>query len=84
VIVRNPEHLDRIREKLNTLDPAEVLEHIRDDYPNIRGVSDPLTFDEYKETFLKKPVEVPAVRVLPELVRSKRVVGALASLGGRP
>ena len=79
LIVRNPEHLLRIKEKLNTLDPGEILENVRDDYPNIRGSNDPATFDKYKETFLKNPVDMSAVRVLPELVRSKRVVGLLAS-----
>jgi Protein of unknown function (DUF4238) len=33
LIVRNPEHLQLINEKLKTLDPAAVLEEIRDDYP---------------------------------------------------
>jgi hypothetical protein len=79
LIVRNPEHLLRIREKLDTLDPGEILEHIRDDYPNIRGPADPQAFDDYKSAFIKNPIEVPAVRVLPELARSKRVVSVLAS-----
>ncbi|HZR62101.1 MAG TPA: DUF4238 domain-containing protein [Xanthobacteraceae bacterium] len=79
LIVRNPEHLLRMKEKLQTLEPGEVLENIREDYPNIRQPSDPETFDEYKEAFLKNPVEIPSVRVLPELVRSKRVVRVLAS-----
>ncbi len=79
LIVRNPEHLERMKEKMTILDPAEIIEHIRDDYPRIRGAGDPPTFDEYKANFLKRPVQVPAIRVLPELVRSKRVVGVLAS-----
>ncbi|WP_316192071.1 MULTISPECIES: DUF4238 domain-containing protein [unclassified Bradyrhizobium] len=79
LIVRTPEHLERMKEKMATLDPAEVIENIRDDYPRLRGPGDPLTFDEYKAAFRLKPVEVPAIRVLPELVRSKRVVGVLAS-----
>jgi|SRR6185437_3151345 len=79
LIVRNPEHLERMKEKMTTLDAAEVIEHIREDYPRIRGPGDPTTFDEYKEAFLKRPIEVPAIRVLPELVRSKRVVRVLAS-----
>jgi hypothetical protein len=79
LIVRTPEHLERMREKMTTLAPAGIIEHIRDDYPRIKGPGDPPTFDEYKEAFLKRPVAVPAIRVLPELVRSKRVVGVLAS-----
>ena len=35
LIVRSPEHLVCIKEKLITLDPGEILEHVRDDYPNI-------------------------------------------------
>jgi hypothetical protein len=79
LIVRNPEHLERMQAKMTTLDPAEIIEHIREDYPRIKGPGDPPTFDEYKEAFLKRPVQVPAIRVLPELVRSKRVVRVLAS-----
>jgi hypothetical protein len=79
LIVRTPEHLERMREKMTTLDPAEVIENIREDYPRIKGPGDPPTFDKYKEAFLKRRVAVPAIRVLPELVRSKRVVGVLAS-----
>jgi len=83
LIVRNAEHLLLIKEKLNTLDAGEILEYIREDYPNIRGLGDPETFDEYKAAFVKCPVEVPPVRVLPELVRSKRVVRMLASFNWR-
>jgi Protein of unknown function (DUF4238) len=79
LIVRNPDHLLRMKEKLATLDPGEVLEFIRDKYPDIRGPGDPENFDDYKAAFILNPVEVPAVRVLPELVRSKRVVRMLAS-----
>ena len=32
LIVRNPEHLDRMKEKMAMLDTGEVIEHIRDDY----------------------------------------------------
>jgi Protein of unknown function (DUF4238) len=80
LIVQNPEHLVRIKEKLITLDPGEILERVRDDYPNIRGPGDPDNFDDFKVAFIKNPIEVPAIRVLPELVRSKRVVRMLASL----
>jgi hypothetical protein len=79
LIVRSPEHLVCIKEKLITLDPGEILEHVRDDYPNIRGPGDPDNFDDFKAAFIKNPMEVPAVRVLPELVRSKRIVRMLAS-----
>jgi hypothetical protein len=79
LVVRNPEHLIRIKEKLMTLDPAEILERIRDDYSKIRGPSDPDNFDDFKAAFIKKPIEVPAVRVLSDLVRSKRVIFMLAS-----
>jgi hypothetical protein len=79
LIVRNPEHLDRIKEKLTTLDAGDILEHVRRDYPNIRGKGDPENFDDFKAAFIKNPIEVPAIRVLPELVKSKRVVRMLAS-----
>jgi hypothetical protein len=79
LLVRNPDHLLRMKEKLATFDQGEVLENIRDVYPTIRGPNDPESFDDYKAKFLKNPVEVPAIRVLPELVRSKRIVRMLAS-----
>jgi hypothetical protein len=79
LIVRNPEHLVRIKEKLTSLDAGEILEYVRNDYPNIRGPGDPENFDDFKAVFIKNPIEVPAVRVLPELVKSKRVVRMLAS-----
>ena len=79
LIVRNPEHLDRIKEKLTTLDAGDILEDVRGDYPKIRGKGDPENFDDFKDAFIKNPVEVPAIRVLPELVKSKRVVRMLAS-----
>jgi hypothetical protein len=79
LIVRNPENLIRIKEKLSTLDAGEILENVRNDYPNRRGLGDPESFDDFKAAFVKNPIEVPAVRVLRELVRSKRVVRMLAS-----
>jgi len=83
LIVRNPEHLLRIKEKLETFDAGEILERTREDYSNIRGPSDPETFDEYKATFVKNPVEVPPARVLRNLVRSERIVRMLASFRWR-
>ncbi len=79
LIVRNPEHLVRIKEKLSTLDAGEILENVRNEYPNRRSPGDPESFDDFKAAFVKNPIEVPAVRVLRELVRSKRVVRLLAS-----
>lgn len=58
LIVRNPEHPLLIKKKLSELGP-EVLEHIRDDYANIRGPSDPLTFDEYKAKCAANPIALP-------------------------
>jgi hypothetical protein len=83
LIVRNPEHLNLIKEKLKTLDPAVVLEEIREDYPKMRRPSDPETFDEYKAAFLLNPADIPATRVLPVLLKSKRVVRELASFQWR-
>ena len=80
LIVRNPEHLMLIKKKLMTLDPRAVLEEIREDYPKMLGPGDPETFDEYKAAFMLNPVDVPATRVLPVLLRSKRVARVLASL----
>ncbi len=79
LLVRNPDHLLLIKQKLATMDQGEVLENIRDIYPTIRGPNDPEDFDDYKAKFLENPVEVPAIRVLPELVSSKRVVRVLTS-----
>jgi len=79
LIVRNPDHLEVIREKLRTLDPAEILEYIRDDYPRIRRPGDPESFDEYKEAFVKAPPDIDPVMVLQSLMRSKRVFRVIAS-----
>jgi hypothetical protein len=80
LIIRNPEHLKLIKNKLNTLDPRNVLEEIREDYPKMRGPEDPVSFDEYKAAYMFNPVDVPATRVLPVLLGSKRVICALALL----
>jgi Protein of unknown function (DUF4238) len=79
LIVRNPDHLEIIREKLRTLDPAEILQYIRDDYPHIRHPEDPENFDEYKDAFVKSPPDLDPVKVLPALMRSKRVFTVIAS-----
>jgi hypothetical protein len=71
--------LEVIREKLRTLDPAEILEYIRDDYPRIRRPGDPESFDEYKEAFVKAPPDIDPVMVLQSLMRSKRVFRVIAS-----
>jgi hypothetical protein len=63
LLVRNPDHLLLIKEKLAIMDQGEVLENIRDIYPSICGQNDPEDFDEYKAAFLKNPIEVPAIRV---------------------
>ena len=83
LIVRTPEHLAIITEKLKTMDALAVVESIRDIYPNIRGPKDPETFDEYKAAFALNPIEVPATRVLPKLIGSKRVIRELASFQWR-
>jgi hypothetical protein len=79
LIVRNPDHLEVIKEKLRTLDPAEILEYIRDDYPRIRRPEDPENFDEFKKAFVRAPPDLHPVKVLPALVRSKRVFRVIAS-----
>jgi hypothetical protein len=79
LIVRNPDHLEVIREKLRTIDPGEILEYIRDDYPRIRRPEDPEQFDEFKEIFVKTPPDLDPVRVLPALMRSKRVFSVITS-----
>ena len=83
LIIRNPEHLGRIKEKLKSLDALAVLENVRKDYPKLRRPEDPETFDEYKAAFSLNPIEVPATRVLPVLLKSKRVMAVLASLQWR-
>lgn len=79
LIVRNPEHLLLIKEKLANMTP-EILENARDEYPRLRGQNDPLTFDEYKERFANKPIVVPPPRVLVNIIGSKRVAGKLAAM----
>jgi len=79
LIVRNPEHLLLIKKKLSEMTP-EVLEGVRDEYDSLRGSNDPLTFDGFKENFTKRPVFVPAPRVLLDILSSKRVAKALATM----
>jgi hypothetical protein len=79
LIVRNPDHLEIIREKLRSLDPAEMLEYIRDDYPRIRRPEDPESFEEFRDGYVKSPPDLDPVRVLPSLMRSKRVFRVIAS-----
>jgi Protein of unknown function (DUF4238) len=79
LIVRNPEHLVLIRQKLSELGP-EILEEVRDRYDKLRRPGDPETFDQYKENFAKSPIVVPPARVLPNLIISKRVVRVIASM----
>jgi Protein of unknown function (DUF4238) len=67
------------REKLRTLDPAEILEYIGDDYARIRRPEDPESFEEFKEAFVKAPPDLDPVLVLPTLMRSKRVFRVIAS-----
>ncbi|MGL9623281.1 DUF4238 domain-containing protein [Bradyrhizobium sp. U531] len=79
LIVRNPDHLEVIRNKLRTMDRAEILEYVRDDYLRIRRPEDPESFGEYKEAFLKSPPDIDPIKVLPVLMRSKRVFRVIAS-----
>lgn len=79
LIVRNPEHLQLIQKKLAAMRP-EILEYVRDDYENIRAPDDPPTFDEYKAKYSNKPLPVPPARVLLNILTSKRVARALATL----
>jgi hypothetical protein len=73
------DHLEVIREKLRSLDPAEILEYIRDDYPLIRRPEDPEDFDEFKDAFVKSPPDLDPIKALPALMRSKRVFRVIAS-----
>jgi hypothetical protein len=79
LIVRNPDHLEIIRAKLRTLDPSEILEYIRDDYPRVRRPEDPESFDDFKRAYVKSPPDLDPVKVLPSLMRSKRVFRVIAS-----
>jgi Protein of unknown function (DUF4238) len=80
LIVRNPQHLELIAQKLRTLDADTLLEEIKPDYPRIRRPEDPENFEEFKAKFTLNPADIPATRVLPSLLGSRRVVGTLASL----
>jgi Protein of unknown function (DUF4238)/Queuosine biosynthesis protein QueC len=79
LIVRTPEHLLLVKDKLATLDASQVLENTRTVYPDVRGPYDPETFDEFKAAFLKNPIQVAPARVLPQFMTSKRVILLLAS-----
>jgi Protein of unknown function (DUF4238) len=79
LIVRNPDHLEVLREKLRSLDPAEILEYIREDYPRIRRPEDPESFEAFRDGYVKSPPDLDPVRVLPALMRSKRVFRVIAS-----
>jgi len=83
LVVRNPEQLLLIKQRLKDLDPGEVLEALRDRYPQIRTPNYPKTFEEYKEHVIRNPIDVPAPHALPFLMKSKAVVNALGSLKWR-
>jgi hypothetical protein len=79
LIVRNPEHLLLIKQKLAEMSP-EILENARDDYPRLRGPDDPPTFDEFKARYAHTPLAVPPPRVLVNIIGSKRVAKKLATM----
>jgi hypothetical protein len=49
----------------------------------MRGPNDPESFDDYKAGLASNPIDVPATRVLPVLLKSKRVIRMLASFKWR-
>lgn len=79
LIVRTPEHLLLIKQKLAEMSP-EILESVRDEYDDLRTPNDPPTFDEYKARFYNKPIAVPPPRVLINILSSKRVAKGLATM----
>jgi Protein of unknown function (DUF4238) len=78
LIVRNPEHLVRIQKKLGEMSP-DIIEQLREDYPQLREPGDPPTFEEYKAQFVLKPSTIPAPYVLPHLIGSKRMAREITS-----
>lgn len=79
LMVRNPEHLLLIKQKLAEM-PMEILENVRDDYSSIRGPDDPATFDEFKANFSNNPISIPPARVLLNILNSKRVARTFATM----
>ncbi len=81
MIVRNPEHLLKIEEKLASMSLGpEILNELRERYHELRGPNDPTTFEEYEKYLAANPFKVPAQRVLPNIINSKRVARKLTSM----
>jgi hypothetical protein len=76
---RTPEHLALMKKKLREVGP-EVLKNIREDYLRLRTPDDPETFEEYKAQVATKPIDVPAARVLPYVINSKRMAKEITSM----
>jgi hypothetical protein len=77
LIIRTPEHIQRIQQKADE-NPPELPETLRHDYDKLRGPNDPATFEEYKAWSLANPLKLPAQRILPELINSERVITEIA------
>lgn len=77
LIIRAPEHIKRIQQKMEE-NPPELPEKLRHDYDKLRGPSDPATFEEYKAWSLTNPLKLPAQRILPDLINSERIITEIA------
>ncbi len=73
LIVRTPEHLARMQNRIAVEAPAHV-EEFRDNYESIRKPSDPATFEEFKQLYLANPLNTSAPNMLPYLMRSERII----------
>lgn len=78
LIVRSPEYLELARQQIANLTP-EILEGIRDEYPELRAPNDPDSFDEFKKNYTRSPIAIAAPHALPHLIFSRRVAKEIAS-----
>jgi hypothetical protein len=78
LIVRNPEQIELAGRLLANLSP-EILEGVRDEYPQLRSPEDPESFDEFKEKYARSSTSIAAPHALPRLIYSRRVAKEIAS-----
>lgn len=78
LVVRSPEYLELAGQQIANLTP-EILEGVRDEYPQLRSPNDPESFDEFKEKYARSSIAIAAPHALPHLIYSRRVAKEIAS-----
>lgn len=78
MMFRNPEHIAGMDARFKAAAPA-LIEEYREIYPTIRAPSDPLTFDEFKDSYLSRGPNVSVLPSIPFLLGSRSILGEIQS-----